>query len=122
MLAVPLCQSYCFSCPLAQVVELCAPDFSAPDGLDIEDIRRMKWENAFDAFVIYDAPDSEILVDSPSLAAYHSSCKDLDAFLIAFLNPAVNIDYVTYLKMRYLFLEALALNGIQNCSFHWLCS
>ena len=113
MHAMALCQSYCFACPLTEVIEFGSPDFSAADCLDIEYIRRMERENAFDTFVIYDSANSKSLVNSPSLAAYHSSRKYLDAFLVAFLNPTVNVDYITYLKMRYFFLEALALNRIQ---------
>lgn len=78
----------------------------------------MKREDSFDSLVADHSPDSKSLVDPSALAGNHRAGEYLRADFIAFLDGAVDIYYIAYLKVRYIFLQALAFNSIQNFCFH----
>ncbi len=61
--------------PVAQIIELGAPDFAAADDLDRIDHRRIDRKDALDAFAIGDLADGEALIEAAAVAG------DADAFI-----------------------------------------
>lgn len=118
MLAVPVGQLDGLAGPIAQIIELGPPLFTAADRLDIEDVGRMQREDTLDALVIDDPADREGCVDAPAFARDDRAGEYLRSLFVAFFDPAVNIDDVADLEMRDTGLETLAFNGIQYFSFH----
>ena len=118
MLAVASRQSDRFAGSLAKVIELRTFCFSTSNCSDAEDIGRMKREDALDPFVIYDSPNREGLVHAASLSRDYRAGEDLGTLLVALFYSRAHINHIAYLKMRYIFPETFALNGIQHLVFH----
>ena len=64
----------------------------------------MEWEDSFDAFVVNDSADGEVLVDASAFSANYCTCKDLYSFLVAFLYFASDVDDVADFEVRNIFL------------------
>lgn len=107
-----------FACSLAEVVQLRTPCFSASNRPDIQNVRRVEWENPLYALVIDDTPYREVLVNTTAFAGNHRAGKYLCAGFIAFLNAAMYVNDIAYFEMGNLFLQAFALNSIQHFCFH----
>jgi len=118
VLAVPLCQLDGLAGSLTQVIKLRTSLFAASDGLDIHDVGRVQREDSLDAFVVYDSPDREALVDAPAFTRDYRTCEYLRTLLVAFFDAAVNVHYIAHLEVGYAALKTLALYGVQNFSFH----
>ena len=73
----------------------------------------MQRENPLDPLVINYTSYRESLVYPPAFSADYRAGKYLRPGFIAFLDPAVHVHRIAHLKVRDLFLQALALNGIQ---------
>jgi len=112
MVAVPLGKLNGFAAPVAQIIELGPPCFAASNRFDIDDVGRMQRENSFDALVGNNPPDREVFVNAPALAGDDRAGEYLRSLLVALFNPAVYLYDITYLEVRDLILERLALNGI----------
>ena len=78
---------------------------SAADGLYVDDVGRVDWEDTLDTFVIDDSADGEVFVDAAAFAGDNDASENLDAFLVAFLDTAANFDGITDLEMREVFLK-----------------
>jgi len=109
---MPLGESDSLAGPLPEEIELGPAFLAAADRLNVQDVRRMQWENSLYAFVIDDSPDGEALVNAPSFPADDRPGKDLRALLVAFFDPAVNVHHVADLEMRNIILQTFAFNGI----------
>ena len=107
-----------FAGSLAKVIELRTSCFSASDRPDVEDIGRMKREDALDPFVIYDSPNREGLVHAASLSRDYHAGEDLGTILVALFDSTAHIDHIAYFKMRHIFPETFALNSVQHPVFH----
>ena len=118
MLAVASRQSDRFAGSLAKVIELRTFCFSTSNWSNVKDIGRMKREDALDPFVIYDSPNREGLVHAASLSRDYRAGEDLGTLLVALFYSRAHINHIAYLKMRYIFPETFALNGIQHLVFH----
>ncbi len=103
-------QFYCLACALAQIIKFCSSGFSAAGCLYIDDDRRMKRESSFDAFTRDNPADGESLADAAASSGNHGAAEDLDAFLVALDNFAMNIDCIANFKMRYIFFEPFVIN------------
>jgi hypothetical protein len=112
MVAVPLSKPYGLAGSVTQIIELGPPGLAASDRFDIEDIRRMQWENSFDSLVTYHSPDGEGFVNAPAFAGNYGAGKDLRSLFVAFFDTAMNLDDITYLEMRDVALKTFALNGV----------
>jgi hypothetical protein len=118
VLAVALFQLDCFAGSFAKVIELRAFCFSASNRFDIENIRRMKREDALDALITHDSPNREGLAHAPPLAGNYGAAKNLSTLFIAFFYFRIDINHIAHLKMWYIFPETLALNSVQQLVFH----
>ena len=103
MVAVALSEPDGLAGSLAKVIQFCPPCSSASDGPDIGNIGRMKREDPFDSLVTNHSPYGERLVDTAALAGNYRTGKYLGADFITFLDPAMDVYYITYLEMRYMF-------------------
>ena len=112
MVAVPLFELDGLAGPVTQIIELGSPGLAASDRLDIEDIGRMQREDSFDALVTDHSPDREVFINAPAFAGNDRAGKYLRSLFFALFNTAVNLDDITYLEVRDLVLETLALNGV----------
>jgi hypothetical protein len=72
----------------------------------------MEREDSFDALVTDDSPDSEGLVNAPAFTGDYRAGKYLRTLFIALFDTTVNIDYITYLEVRYFVLEIFAFNSV----------
>jgi hypothetical protein len=120
MLTVFLGQFGGFSGAFAEVIELGTSRLTAADGDNIDDIRGMEREYAFDAFADDDAADGEHLVYAVTLAGDDGAGEDLDAFLVAFDYFAVDVNGIAYAEKGYVLFQAFTFNGIQQFCFHGL--
>jgi hypothetical protein len=112
VVAVPLGELDGLAGPVTQVIELGSPGFAASYRLDIENIGRMQREDSFYALVGDDPPDGEGFVNAPAFAGDYRAGKYLRSLFVALFDPAVNLDYITYLEVRDLALKTFAFNGI----------
>jgi hypothetical protein len=112
VVAVPLSELDGLTASVAQIIELGPPCFAASDRLDIEDVGRMQREDSLDALVGDDPPDGEVFVNAPAFTGNYRAGKYLRSLFVALFDSAVNLDDITYLEMRYLVFERLALNGV----------
>jgi len=78
----------------------------------------MQREDSFDTFVADHAAYGEGLVDSAAPASYYGSAEYLRSHLFALFDAAFDVNGIAYLKIRNLFLEALAFNSVQQLGFH----
>ncbi len=117
MLAVAMCQANGFSGSLAEVVQFCAPCFTAADRFYIHDIRRMEREYSLNAFVIHDSAHGKGFIYSPAFVCNYRAGKYLNALLVAFYDSAADIHRVAYLEMRYIFFKARPLDGVQHSCY-----
>lgn len=118
MIAVPLGEFDALTGAAPEVVEFCPACFTASYRSNIDDVWGMNREYPFNAFVADYTPYSERLVGSSSAARNDGTAKYLDTGFVAFFDPALYLDNITYLKVRELFFEALAFNKIHNFSLH----
>ena len=118
MIAVTLCQPDGFARSITKVVKLRSSCLAAPDGLNIEDVRRVKRKDSLDTLVTDHSADCKGLVNSAPFSCDHSAIESLCADLIAFFDPTADIDNIPYLEVRDIVLQALILNGIQYVSLH----
>ena len=72
----------------------------------------MQWEDSFDTLVGDDSSNGEGFVNPPAFAGDYCAGKDLRSLFVALFNPAMDLDDITYLKVRDLALKTLALNGV----------
>jgi hypothetical protein len=107
-----------FSGSLAEKIELGTPFFAASDGPDVDDIGGMKREYPLDALVGYDSANGESFVDASAFACDDSAGKDLQAFLVAFFDSAVDVNGVAHFEMRNTFLKAFSFSSIEQFCFH----
>ena len=112
MIAVPLGELDGFAGSLAEVIQFRPAGFAATNRSDIENVGRMNRENPLDSLVINNTSYCEGFVNSPIFAADHRAGKYLCPGFIAFLNPAMDIDDITNLKVRNFILETFALNSV----------
>jgi hypothetical protein len=112
VIAVPLGEPDGLAGPVSQVVELRPPGLAASNRLDIEDIGRMQREDSFDALVTDNSPDCEGFVNAPAFPGDDRAGKYLCSLFVALFDSAVDLDDITYLKVRDLALKTFALNGV----------
>jgi len=110
--AVSLSESNRLAGPLAEEIQFCTPCFAASNRLDIEYVRRMKREDSLHAFVIDDSPHRKGLVNAPPLSGDYRAGEYLNTLFVAFSDSAMNINHIAYFKMRCIFPETLAFDGI----------
>lgn len=118
MVAVSLGQLYCLTRSLPQEIQLCSSCFAASYGLDVHNIRRIKRKDSLDALIAGKPPHGEHFVDSSAFAGDDRAGEYLDSFLIAFLDFAVHVNYVTYLKIGHIFFQAFDFYRIKQLCFH----
>jgi len=82
----------------------------------------MQGEDSLHAFIIYDSPDGEGLVDTAAFAGYYRAAKYLKTLSVAFFDSAVHIHRIAYFEMRNLFLKAFAFDSVQKLCFHQVFS
>jgi hypothetical protein len=104
MVAVPLREADGLSGAFPEVIKFGTSGFSASNWFYVEDVGRMDGEDSFDAFVVNDSSYGEGLVYAPAFSANYCSCKDLYAFLVAFLYFAADVDDVADFEVRNFFL------------------
>ena len=90
----------CFAAKVAQVIKLCTPHFAASNHVDVIDDRGMQREYSLDAHAKTYLADGYGFTCSAVLSRYHDALKDLQAFLVAFLNADMYFDGITRLKRR----------------------
>ena len=103
--------------PLAKIIELCPPFSAAANRLDIDDARGIEGEDSFDALVINDSADYERFANSAASACDYRAGKYLHALFIALFYAATDVHSIAYFKVRYLFPQTFALNGVEHLGF-----
>ena len=96
----------------SQVVEFCTSGLAASNRPDIENVRRMQRESSFHPLVRNNAPNGKGLTHPATFTRNHRARKDLDTGFGAFLDLAVHVNCIAYLKVRHRLLEALAFHRI----------
>lgn len=94
-----------FSAAVPEIIEFCPSGFAASDRFDVDHIRRIDWEYPFDAFVAYNTANGEVLVHAAAAFGDYNTGKNLDAALVAFLDFAMYVNDITYLKVWLLILD-----------------
>ncbi len=117
MFAVAVSKADGFACSLAEVVKFCTPCSATSDRPDIDNVRRMQWEDPFDALVIYDSADGESFVNSPASAGDYSAGKYLYTLFVALLDAAADVNGITYFKVGDVFLQARIFDSIKHLGF-----
>ncbi len=69
----------------------------------------MQWENSLNAFVAGHSSDGKCLVDASALTRNYCAGKDLSTYLVAFLDPAMDIHRIADFKVRRFFLETFVI-------------
>lgn len=90
---------------ITQVIKLRTTDAAATNDVDVIDDRRVKRENAFDADAEADLADGHRFTNTAMFAGDHDAFKNLNTFLVAFLDADVNLDGVARLERRNVFLN-----------------
>jgi hypothetical protein len=98
---------------VAEEVQLGAADPGVTLHNHFGHFRRMKRERALNTFTCNDPPDGEHFTGSRAAAGNHDSREDLDALLIAFQNPGVNVDGVADVECQVVLAEAGLFNLFQ---------
>ena len=109
-----------FAASLTKEVELRSSGFAAANNADAFDVRRVQWEYTLDAFVVHDSPDGEHRIDAPAPARDDRAVENLRTFLVAFLYFARDVNDIADIEARHIFLQAFALNSVQQFCFHSL--
>src|SRR5438128_8282767 len=81
-----------FAAEFANVIQLRAPHASGADDLDLVDDLRVKRKDSFNAVPERHLANGECCARSAVLLSNADAFKDLDAFLIAFLDLHVDLD------------------------------
>lgn len=100
MFAVALFEFYGFTSTFAQVVQFGFAYTSATERLDTDDIWAVHGEYTLNTLIAHHASDREHLVDAASFAGNHGTSEYLNAFFVAFDDPAMHVDGVANLEMR----------------------
>lgn len=111
-------QSNSFAGSLSEEVELCSSGLSASNRLYIDDVGRVKREDAFDTFAAYHPAYGEHFIDPTSLAGDYRAVKNLDTFLLAFFDLVVDVNDIADFEIRHVFFQALAFDGVKQFGFH----
>jgi hypothetical protein len=99
---------------LAEVVQLCPADFAPALDFDFCNARGVYGEYAFDAFAVTDAANGEVRIQAGALAADDDAAIYLNALLVTFDDPAMNLDRIAYAKLRDILLELLPLDFVNH--------
>src|SRR5271156_7118122 len=83
---------------VAEVIELGAPDFAAPDYLNRVDHRRIDREDALDALAVGDLAHREVLVEAMAATGDADAFVGLNASPLAFRDLDVDDDGVARLE------------------------
>ena len=106
-----------FAGSLAEEIEFCTPRFATSDRPDIDDVRGMQGEDSLDALIVDDSSDGEGFVNSTASSGDYSAGEYLYTLFVAFLDAATDIYGIAYFEMRYLLLETLVFNGVEQVGF-----
>jgi hypothetical protein len=104
--------------PLTEIIQFGSASFAASGRLDADYIGRMDGEYAFDAFACDNPADREGRIDAPAFAGDYRSGKYAYPLLVSFLYPAGNVHCVPDFKVRYILLQALAFDLVQQHCLH----
>ena len=113
MLAVFLYELCGLAGSRAEVIQLGSSGLAASSRLDIDDVGRVQREYPFDAFARDDSADCERGIDAPAFAGDDRTRKYTDTFFVAFLDSAMNVNYIADFKMRNILLQAFAFDQIE---------
>ena len=113
MFAVFLYELRGLACSRAKVIQLGSSGLAASGRLDIDDVGRVQREYPFDAFARDDSADGERRIDAPAFSGDDRTRENTDTFFVAFLDSAMNVNYVADFKMRNILLQAFAFNQIE---------
>src|SRR5437016_5233046 len=103
--------------PVAQVVELAAPDGAARYDLDRRERRRVQRERALHADTERDLANRERLTHASAPAADHRALEDLDALPVALGHAHVDLDGVTRTERRYVRPDQVFFDGVVQVEF-----
>jgi len=93
---------------LSEIIEFRTPCLAASNRPDVYYVRRVQREDSLDTLISDNTPNCKSLVYPAAFARNHRARKDLSADLVAFLNLAMYIDRIAYLKIGHLLLKTFA--------------
>ena len=91
---------------VSEVIKLSSANLTVSYDLNLVNDRRVKREYSFDTTSVCNTSYSKGLADSAVLLGNYSTLEDLDTALIAFLDLNVNLNGITYVELRNIFLHA----------------
>ncbi len=91
---------------VSEVIKLSSANLTASYDLYLVNNRRVEREYSLDTAAVSNTSYSESLTDAAVLLSDNCTLKDLDSALVAFLDLYVNLDSVTYIELRNIFLHA----------------
>ena len=91
---------------VSEVVELSSADLTVSYDLYLVNDRRVERENSLDTAAVSNTSYGESLADTAVLLGDNCSLEDLDTALVAFLDLNVNLNGITYVELRNIFLHA----------------
>ena len=94
-----LTQFPCFAYPTTQEVKLGAAYLAATRGLYVNHIRRMNQKPSLHTLVRDNSSNQEGFVDARATPGYDHPRENLDAYLLALFDAAVDVDRVANVKL-----------------------
>src|SRR5215211_5918921 len=98
--------------PIAEAVQLGAPDVATLDDLDPRHCRRVKWEGSLDADAIAELAHRVRLLQAAALAPDDVALEDLDPLLAALDNSNVNLELVARKEHGDVVAQRLVVNEV----------
>jgi hypothetical protein len=77
-----------------------------PFDIQLGDFGRVHRENSLYTFTGYDATNGEVFTGSAAATGNHNTSKNLDAFLVTFLDTGMHVDGIADFELKRLFTKA----------------
>jgi len=101
----------CLALAVPEIVQLGTTHRSSFFHLDLGDTGRMDGKHPFDTLPEADATDSEVGIDTGTLATNHDACILLNSFLVTLDDACVDADGIPHLKLYEVGFELFFFDG-----------
>jgi len=107
----------CLTDSAAQIVQLSTSDLTGTNNVHLHNVRGVNGECLFDSATVRNASNGKGLGDSAAILGNYCAFEKLNSFAGTFLNAVVNTNRVTYVNGRYVLLELLICQNLNEIHY-----
>lgn len=99
---------------VTKVMKFCTTDFAAVGHFDFRNPRRVKWENALDAFTVGNFANGECSIHAGTTTCEDDASKNLDTLFATFNNAAMDLHGIADIEISDVLLQLLLLDLLND--------